>query len=181
MRYKHCGYCCPGAKTPSHQYLLCWLSIYCVEPVSYKNATFTAIKIRLKLLEFETKILWNLVRPSSRTLISSSWNCSDWAISYGLTRFYMICLWYVFRANIRYYNSPRHFRLHQIYFHCKSFKLGLPQKVLKVWVCFLCRSAHGYTTNSGLCNTWWRHDMKRLSALPALGDGSIRSIGTNFN
>ena len=37
---QHCGYCFPGAKAPGHQYPQCWLTVYCIESVSYKNATF---------------------------------------------------------------------------------------------------------------------------------------------
>ena len=34
---QHCGYWCPGAKAPSHQYPHCWLNIHCIGPVSYRN------------------------------------------------------------------------------------------------------------------------------------------------
>ena len=33
---QHCGYWCPGAKAPSHQYPQCWLNIHCIGPISYK-------------------------------------------------------------------------------------------------------------------------------------------------
>ena len=33
---QHCGYWCPGAKTPGHQYQQCWLCTYCMGPDSYK-------------------------------------------------------------------------------------------------------------------------------------------------
>ena len=34
---QHCGYWCPGAKAPGHQYPQCWLNILCIGPVSYKK------------------------------------------------------------------------------------------------------------------------------------------------
>ena len=35
VRSQHCGYWCPGAKAPGHQYPQCWLNIHCIGPVSY--------------------------------------------------------------------------------------------------------------------------------------------------
>ena len=37
VRSQHCGYWCPGAKAPGHQYPQCWLNIHCIGPVSYKK------------------------------------------------------------------------------------------------------------------------------------------------
>ena len=38
---QHCGYWCPGAKAPDHQYPQRWLIIHCSEPVSafYKKCS----------------------------------------------------------------------------------------------------------------------------------------------
>ena len=37
MRRQHCGYWCPGAEAPGHQYSLCWLNIHYIGPVAYKK------------------------------------------------------------------------------------------------------------------------------------------------
>ena len=37
VRSQHCGYWCPGAKAPGHQYPQCWLNIHCIWPDSYEN------------------------------------------------------------------------------------------------------------------------------------------------
>ena len=42
---QHCGYSCPGAKAPRHQYPQCWLRIYCVGAGSNKYITFAANNI----------------------------------------------------------------------------------------------------------------------------------------
>ena len=46
MHSQHCGYCCPGAKAPGHQYPQCWLNIHCIGPVSYKNIAHKVNSIR---------------------------------------------------------------------------------------------------------------------------------------
>ena len=46
MRSQHCGYWCPGAKAPGHQYPQCWLNIHCIGPVSYKNIAHKLNSIR---------------------------------------------------------------------------------------------------------------------------------------
>ena len=46
MRSQHCGYWCPGAKAPGHQYPQCWLNIHCIGPVSYKNIAHKVNSIR---------------------------------------------------------------------------------------------------------------------------------------
>ena len=43
---QHCGYWCPGAKAPGHQYPHCWLNIHCIGPVSYKNIAHKVNSIR---------------------------------------------------------------------------------------------------------------------------------------
>ena len=43
---QHCGYWCPGAKAPSHQYPQCWLNIHCIGQASYKNITLMLENIR---------------------------------------------------------------------------------------------------------------------------------------
>ena len=35
-----CGYWCPGAKAPGHQYPQCWCDIHCIGPVSWQSITF---------------------------------------------------------------------------------------------------------------------------------------------
>ena len=40
MHNQHCGYWCPGAKAPGHQYPQCWFSTYCTTQASYKYITF---------------------------------------------------------------------------------------------------------------------------------------------
>ena len=46
MRSQHCGYWCPGAKAPGHQYPQCWLNIHRIGPVSYKNVAHKVNSIR---------------------------------------------------------------------------------------------------------------------------------------
>ena len=43
---QHCGYWCPGAKAPGHQYPQCWLNINCFGEVSYRNITVKGNYIR---------------------------------------------------------------------------------------------------------------------------------------
>ena len=43
---QHCGYWCPGAKAPGHQYPQCWLNIHCVGSVSYKTITHKVNRMR---------------------------------------------------------------------------------------------------------------------------------------
>ena len=46
MRSQHCGYWCPGAKAPGHQYPQCWLNINCIGPVSSKTIAHKVNSIR---------------------------------------------------------------------------------------------------------------------------------------
>ena len=46
MRSQHCGYWCPGAKAPRHQYPQCWLNVLCIGPVSYKTIAHKVNSIR---------------------------------------------------------------------------------------------------------------------------------------
>ena len=41
MHNQHCGFWCPGAKIPGHQYPQCWVSSYYTGPDSYKHVNFT--------------------------------------------------------------------------------------------------------------------------------------------
>ena len=43
---QHCGYWCPGAKAPGHQYPHCWPTVQYIGPVSDKNITFTVNNIK---------------------------------------------------------------------------------------------------------------------------------------
>ena len=45
MRTQHCGYWCPGAKAPGHQYPQCWPNINCTGPISNKNMIFVVNKV----------------------------------------------------------------------------------------------------------------------------------------
>ena len=46
VRSQQCGYWCPGAKAPGHQYQQRWLSIHCIGPISYKNIAHKVKSIR---------------------------------------------------------------------------------------------------------------------------------------
>ena len=46
VRSQHCGYWCPGAKAPGHQYPQYWLNIQFIGPVSYENITLLLDNIR---------------------------------------------------------------------------------------------------------------------------------------
>ena len=46
VRSQHCGYWCPGAKAPGHQYPQCWLNIHFIAPVSCKNIAHKVNSIR---------------------------------------------------------------------------------------------------------------------------------------
>ena len=37
MHTQRCGYWCPGAEAPGHEYPQCWLNIHCIGAVSYRN------------------------------------------------------------------------------------------------------------------------------------------------
>ena len=46
MHSQHCGYWCPGAKAPGHQYPQCWLNIHCIGPVSYTTIAHKVNSVR---------------------------------------------------------------------------------------------------------------------------------------
>ena len=46
MHSQHCGYWCPGAKAPGHQYPQCWLNIHCIGLVSYETIAHEVNSIR---------------------------------------------------------------------------------------------------------------------------------------
>ena len=68
MRSQHCGYWCPGAKAPGHQYPQCWLNIHCIGPVSYKSMAHKVNSIR-KWYHILKKIYLSPV-------LSWEWRCS---------------------------------------------------------------------------------------------------------
>ena len=42
----HCGYWCPGAKAPEHQYPQCWLNMHCIGQMSCRSFTLIVHHIR---------------------------------------------------------------------------------------------------------------------------------------
>ena len=67
VRSQHCGYWCPGAKAPGHQYPQCWLNIHCIGPVPYKNIAHKVNSIRKwnHILK-KTRQIWGIwkLRPA---------------------------------------------------------------------------------------------------------------------
>ena len=49
VRSQQCGYWCPGAKAPGHQYPQHWLNIKFIGPVSWKYYTFVGQHSEIKL------------------------------------------------------------------------------------------------------------------------------------
>ena len=49
VRSQHCGYWCPGAKAPGHQYPQYWVNIQFIGPVSYENITLCWTTFGIKL------------------------------------------------------------------------------------------------------------------------------------
>ena len=46
VRSQHCGYWCPGAKAPGHQYPQYWLNDQLIGAFSYENITLLLDNIR---------------------------------------------------------------------------------------------------------------------------------------
>ena len=69
---QHCGYWCPGAKAPGHQYPQCLLSIYCTTQGSYKNITFTANNTKNSKVHFEKKRIPRCFRVNRTVMIATS-------------------------------------------------------------------------------------------------------------
>ena len=69
MRSQHCGYWCPGAKAPGHQYPQYWLNNQFIGAFSYENIALWLDNIRKIKLHFEKK--W----PSRLRVKSGHVNC----------------------------------------------------------------------------------------------------------
>ena len=86
---QHCGYWCPGAKAPGHQYPQCWLNIHCIGPVSYKNIAPIVNNIRKYWKEWPNPFRVNIKEsPDSPTSISllclhrvCLWSSRVWCLS----------------------------------------------------------------------------------------------------
>ena len=59
MRTHLCGYWCPGAEAPGHQYPQWWLNIDFIWPVSYQNITFIMNSITKHIYFLENEIKSN--------------------------------------------------------------------------------------------------------------------------
>ena len=75
---QHCGYWCSGAQAPGHQYPQCWLYIHCVDPVSFKDITITAISHLecSKISRLIHRMMWCDIRRLSYliSICVKSWN-----------------------------------------------------------------------------------------------------------
>ena len=79
MRSQHCGYWCPGAKAPGHQYPQCWLNIPCIGPVSYKNIAHKVNSIRkwnhiLKKWPSHLRVKWAMMVKKCWSPKENSWS-----------------------------------------------------------------------------------------------------------